>query len=479
MADNKDKDKKGRQPRKDDEERRAAPFDPTSEQVVVSAMLRDEETLKRLVRGISSDDVYADRHRIILSVLKELDRKGLKFDIPTFARVSASMDYADRDWGGDSYLDDLVDVFPDGANLDWHLEQMRTDARLRSAADDVAEDLIAEMRRPGADPARALPLARELIGRISAATSGAEAGGVSTGEVAGARYKAVLAERAAGRSDHVPFGLKELDDVLTWGASPGKVTVVAARPSNGKSSLGYNLAKWWIDRQVRSAQDPRPLLFLPLEMGNQSAQDALVARTAGIPVDKIIRGFDKLDFEVQMEAVAAIDRYVGSPWISWFDEPGASIERIEEVLAASMEPDPNGKDGEMRSRYGLVIWDLFDKSLPDLDQATISKSLNQAQKLAREYRTHLALLAQIRRGVEKRGDKRPTREDLKGSGGWEEVADQIIGIHRERVYDPDMEEDDFEIGILKQRVGGFGQWLSYHYDAPTFCIKEYCGSSSE
>jgi len=68
---------------------------------------------------------------------------------------------------------------------------------------------------------------------------------------------------------------------------------------------------------------------------------------------------------------------------------------------------------------------------------------------------------------------------VKGTGGWEEVADQLLVVHRERVYDPDLEDDTMEVGVLKQRVGPFGMWLQYEYDAPTFFVGRYLGSSAE
>jgi replicative DNA helicase len=145
-------------------------------------------------------------------------------------------------------------------------------------------------------------------------------------------------------------------------------------------------------------------------------------------------------------------------------------------LAAAAETGP---DGQQRTRYGLVLWDLFDKSLPDLSQTSFGEGLNRAQAMARAWRTHLTLLAQIKRGVEKRGDKRPTREDIKSSGAWEEIADQVIAVHRERVYDPDLEDDEIELGVLKQRMGAFGTWLTYGYDAPSFRVREFRESSAE
>lgn len=464
----------------DDEEAAARPFDPTSEQVVLAAALRDASALDDLLSRVLPDDCYGDRHRIIWTVLRALRAERLEYDGPTFSRVAAGLDFASREWGGEPYLRDLEAAYPDDANLEWHLRQMRAEARLRSAADGPGEDLIAEMRRPGADASRVQALARELLSKAgTAAASSAGTAMAVSGEPAAERYRERFRARLSGKIDNIPVGIKELDAELTWGWWPGHVTVLTGRPSNGKSSVAYNFAKWWVDRHVRgAAEDPRPALFAPLEMGTDAAQDALVARAARVDVTKLVKEPGKLTLEEQMRVAAALDDYVGSPWLEWFDEPSASIDRMEEVLLSASEPDP-AREGKRRTRYGVVFWDLFDNSMPDLRPETITGCLKRAQAMARDLSTHLVLLAQIKRGVEKRGDKRPTREDLKGSGGWEEVADQIIGVHRERVYDPDMEEDTIELGTLKQRLGPFGTWLMYDYDAPRFSIMGFKESSRE
>lgn len=461
-----------------DDDEAARPFDPTSEQVVLAAALRDASALDDLLSRIVPDDCYGDRHRIVWSVLRELRRRGLSYDGPTFSRVASELDFSPREWGGEQYLRDVEASYPDGANVDWHLKRMRAEARLRSAADGPGEDLLAEMRRPGADPSRVSSLAREVLSKAGSAGSAAAGSALAvSGAPAAERYQERLRARIAGRIDNIPVGLKELDRELTWGWHPGHVTVLTGRPSNGKSSVAYNFAKWWVDRHLRGeADDPRPALFMPLEMGTDAAQDALVARAAGVDVSRLVKEPGKLSMDEQIRVASALDRYVASPWLEWFDEPGAQLDRVEEVLLSAAEPD--GRGGR-RTRYGLVFWDLFDNSLPDLKPDTITSSLKRAQAMARDLGTHLCLLAQIKRGVEKRGDKRPTREDLKGSGGWEEVADQILGVHRERVYDPDLEEDNIEVGTLKQRLGAFGTWLTYSYDAPRFTVGAFRESSRE
>lgn len=473
MARNGKKGSRGKKRYDEDEAPKEVPFDPVSEQAVVASMMHDAATAERLVPRTSPDDMYGQRHRVILSVLKSMITRGLTYDHATFAAAARDMEFTPRDYGGDSYLHDLADTFEDVENLDYHLARMKREARLRTCADDAGERLLASMRCPAPDVAVVAATAREVL----TAARGADETGAGTvrGEQAAEEYRERFAMRMSGNPDFVPFGVKELDEVLTWGAFPGKVTVLAGRPSNGKSSLSYSFIKWWVDRILRNeTEDPRPLLALPLEMGRTSAQDGVISRTAAVDSQVLVKDPASLPLEDQARVAGSISKYIESPWVEWFDEPGTDIGDVESVLAASLEKDPDDPSGEkMRTRFGIVVWDLFDKSLRDLSHSTIAEGLNEVQRLAKTYGVHFLLLAQIKRGVEKRGDKRPTREDVKGSGGWEEVADQILAVHREMVYDPDLEDDTMEIGVLKQRLGPFGMWLTYGYHAPTFTPGEF------
>lgn len=458
-------------------EAREVPFDPTSEQVAVAAALALPEERAFVLSSLGAHDVHAERHRVILSVLRYLDGQDLEYDGPTFCRCAAEMGFDEKDFGGEQYLEDLVSAYPDAVNLVWHVGRARAEARMRAAADGDGEELLAELRRSSADAERARGLLARLRDAVDDASGAedAEAGGVVRGQAAIDRYAERMAARMAGRSDHLPTGLKELDERLTWAWSPGFVTVLCGRPSNGKSSFAYNIFKWWVDRCERGENhDPRPALFMPIEMGVDAAQDAVVSRASGVDSARLVKDAASLSLEQQAAVGDAMNRYVGGPWGAWWDD-GRTPEAVFELLRSTAVDGPRGP----RCRYGLVIWDLFDSTLPDLRPETITLYLKRAQAVAKQCGTHLLLLAQIRRGVERRGDKRPTREDVKGSGGWEEVADQMLAVHRERVYDPDAEEDALEVGILKQRVGPMGDWLAYRYDETCFTVREYLHGSRE
>ena len=84
-------------------------------------------------------------------------------------------------------------------------------------------------------------------------------------------------------------------------------------------------------------------------------------------------------------------------------------------------------------RMGRITWAL----------KVIAKRLNCAVVAA----------AQLSRGVEGQGDKRPDLKDLRDSGEIEENADNVVGLYREKYYSPESNDITAELLIRKCREG--------------------------
>jgi len=78
-------------------------------------------------------------------------------------------------------------------------------------------------------------------------------------------------------------GLMALDDLLGGGLRPGRVTVVAARTSMGKSMLALTMARNCAFRQGRPAQ------VASLEMSKEGLLERTLAAETGVPTEKIRR----------------------------------------------------------------------------------------------------------------------------------------------------------------------------------------------
>ena len=78
---------------------------------------------------------------------------------------------------------------------------------------------------------------------------------------------------------------------------------------------------------------------------------------------------------------------------------------------------------------------------------------NALQNLQRELNVPLVLLAQLGREAE---GKKPTLADLRESGTFEQDADQIWLMHRDRAKNADETMIETEVNIAKNRNGPCG-----------------------
>jgi replicative DNA helicase len=110
----------------------------------------------------------------------------------------------------------------------------------------------------------------------------------------------------------------------------------------------------------------------------------------------------------------------------------------------------------------LLVVDYLQLLTPterrDNRQVEVSEMSAGLKRLARDLGVPVLALAQLNRGVETRGDKRPMLSDLRESGAIEQDADIVLGLYRDEYYHPDTTKTPgvLEVIVLKQRNGATG-----------------------
>lgn len=413
-----------------------------NEQLVLATMMNDRAALYDLARTLERESFLGKRHKVIFSVLQEVAARNLVYDPELFQQIARNKEY-----GGRKYLDKLTDAFPDQPkNLNYHVTKLREDAVKHKLRVGPVQRLVDMCEDPVADLDSVSTEVREL----NHLTAGHLTGGVTRGKALYHKYLADI--RARRKSSHfVPTGFAWLDEMLTEGLAAGKVSIVTARPNIGKSTLAWNIG----DRVANKVG--LPVLHIPLEMGTVSVFDGMVAARSGIHLDTLI----KFPHRLTPKQAKLINK---TAWdltqnknLTFFDGK-MTLNDIYRVVT--------------EGGYRLAIFDLWEKLAESLDANDIARALNFTQQLAKDCQCHFMLVHQTKRGVDKRDDPMPTMDDLKNSGGYEEIADLILGMTRRKFYQPDLDEDIAEIAVLKQRRGPRQGRVYYNFEGHIGLIGE-------
>lgn len=246
-----------------------------------------------------------------------------------------------------------------------------------------------------------------------------------------------LRGRAAGERRGVGTGLVDLDRLL-GGLRAGQLDVIGARPSVGKTALAFGIA-------LHVAVHEGPVLFLSAEMSRLE----LALRTfagGGVPSERLLAGrLDALDFE----RLEARRDQLGAVRLMIDDSPG-TLSTIEETAARQQA---NGGLALVGVDYLQLIPTGSTRERRELEVAEVSRGLKM---LARNLGVPVVAVAQLNRGLELRGDKRPMLADLRDSGQVEQDADVVILLHRPAVYDLDADPAAAELIVAKHRSGPTG-----------------------
>lgn len=406
-----------------------------NEQLVLAAMMHHKTILRDLSMTLTSSDFIGPRHKVIFSVLQQLAYRHLEYGQDTFVMIAGKRDYGSR-----RYLAKMYEAFPaKPKNLEAHVEALRLEATKYTLRTGPLQELTDCVEDPTVGMDQMSGLVQQLVRGV--------AGHVSQGTHRGAAlYERYLADVKARRksSAFVPTGYLWLDENLVEGLARRKLSVWTARPSIGKSTFAWNVA----DR-VANIHGSK-VGYFALEMDEISVLDGIVAARTSISLNELVKNPRDLH-KKQLRRIndAAYEATENGNLIFW--EKGLTIEKLSRVLS--------------EDNFGVIIIDLYEKMIPGEKTASvIDAHLDQMQALAKEKDVHVALVHQTRRGVEKRRNKRPTLEDLKNSGKYEEAADLVLGLYREKYYDVEAPADVLEVGILKQRRGARLGWQYFEFE---------------
>jgi replicative DNA helicase len=246
-------------------------------------------------------------------------------------------------------------------------------------------------------------------------------------------------------------GIQKLD-VLTGGFQDGEVTIIAARPSMGKTDVMLHFAK------MSGWAGYLPLVF-SLEMPERLITSRLIASTGNFNRRKM-RDPKRMLNQDQKNSWSDVMGQLSETHMQIFDGSGQSIAEMRAKTRKMIHQFPYKKPIIFIDYLTLIHSGQSYGGNTHQQVTEISKSL---KTLAKDFNCPVICLAQLNRSVESRADKKPMMSDIRESGSVEQDADVILFLYREVYYNKESQNKSLEIIVSKNRNGPVGSaYVTYN-----------------
>ncbi len=421
-----------------------------AEYSVLGGLMLEREAFDLVADLIDINDFYKPAHQLIYKVIIDLHQKSQPIDLVTVMNLLQSRNELEQ-VGGAEYLLTLLEKVVSAANIDSHAKIIREKSLLRRLIHTSSGLIEKAFNSDYADVESLIDMAESEILKVGENKLGA--GLIGTMDIVKASIEKIedLYKRKADVTG-TPTGFIELDK-MTSGLHPGELTIVAARPSMGKTAFSLNLATHMALRAKKS------VAYFSVEMSKESLMMRLLAGESRISMGEIRTG-----------------RIQDASWPKLIQAAGALSEAplfIDDT--AGISPfEIRARCRRLKASHGLDCIMIDYLQMMDLKQKVESREravseISKALKsIAKELQVPIIALAQLNRGVEGRSDRRPMLSDLRESGSIEQDADVIMMLYRDDYYDKEDTEKagHAEVIIGKQRNGPTGT-VKLRFDAKT------------
>jgi len=409
-----------------------------AERGVLGALLLDNGAFDRVGDILVAEDFFSVLHQSVYAELQRQLLSGRAADVLTVASA-LSPDVSMQD------VHELAMAVPSAANARRYAELVRERALSRRmlAVGSEVSDLALQHDVALSDRIDT------ATGKLAALIGDGPRDEWVSAEAGMIYHLSILEDRAAGKTNAIPTGLAQLDDILEGGMRPGQLIVVGARPSMGKTALAMTIG-------LNVASD-YSVAMLSMEMPHSELRDRMTAMLGRVSLSSVKRplrgGLDWSRVVEGVDAAKALNFHAsdqGGLNIGQVRAKARNVRRLHglNVLIVDYIGLMNGTDSGQQRAYQLE---------------EVSRGL---KSLAKELDIAVLCLAQVNRKVEERTDRTPALSDLRDSGAIEQDADVVVFVHRPIQDRPDLGPEwqhYAKLNVAKNRNGRCGH-MSLHYE---------------
>lgn len=382
-----------------------APWSCHAEYSVLGALMIDNDALARIAGLVSAASFWHAPHRTLFATIVRLIGAGRPADVVTVFDALRDAGEAEA-VGGLSHLNHLAQCVPSAANIVRYAEIVADKALRRTIL--AAAEGVAGLVHEAASADEALDLVQARLAGLKRLKAGSEPRELVDLLIERTAHWESL--QAGESSPGTPTGLDPLDEALGGGIKPGRVIVLAARPSVGKTSLATQIL-------LHVAGQGQRGLMLSQEMTAGELTDRATAHLGSVRMDRLASG--QLETDDWSRISEAADRAKRLP-VSIDDQPALSLLDIR----------AKARQAQRRGGLSLIVVDYLQLCSSAAGTEKRHHQIEQISRgikaLAKELGVCVLLLSQLNRASE--GDE-PELHHLKESGAIEEDADVVVMLH--------------------------------------------------
>ena len=412
---------------------RVPPYSEEAERGVLGAMLMEPLRVIPLVTvtmRIKAEHFYVPAHTLLASRMFEMHAAGLTLDLLTVgAWLTDKGDF--EKIGGPAFLERLIDGTPVAAHAEHYAGIVRDKALLRGVllrAQGI-EAAVYAREKTGAELLLAAPqMFADIVGEVVR-----DVPNIQVMDRAEAQWRDAKAFAEGDVTKAPAIGIRtpiQLMTELTCGLEDGTLTILAARPSAGKTTL-----EGWLS--VFAAEQGVGVARATMDASHKNLLQREMCRRARVSMPKLKFGFARHD---QLKRISDAKRPIAELPM-WINDQVATV---EEACSWAMMM-------KAKHNIGLFTFDYLQLAgVSDTSRYIADNAVERATYIARRFKVlarqldiPVLLLSQLSRGLEgdsKKGPRDPQLSDLRGSGEIEAAADKVWFLFVDRAKKAEMED---------------------------------------
>lgn len=422
-----------------------------SEQLIIGNILLDNELITQCIESLSPEEFYSPIHRRVYAAMIEAFNTS-QLITPIILGEILKKDGSLESIGGVTAITALTIGIPYVSDLTSYIELVKAKALsrqvIRVSNTFVANALSEELQ--GLD----------LVNQCEAELFSLSQGSTRTELVNTIDLVATSVEQARliGETGQRTIGLSTgfIDwDERTLGLHRAELSILAARPSMGKTALALNIS------QHAAYRGHAVVGFFSLEMSAAQLTERLICSECQINSHQYRTGALN---EEMWQRVRDFQARMADSKLFIDDAPAITTSYLRAKLRRLFY---------VHHQLDLVVIDYLQLMTGNSDsrEREIAQISRDLKSISKEFDVPVLATAQLNRSPEQRANHRPNLSDLRESGQIEQDADAVFGLFRDDYYnqEPATYTNIGEVIILKQRNGPTGAInLQYTPETSTF-----------